>query len=193
MGSIDPNWQRVIDQGTIMENEGFSNNLPKEIKGHLKSIWIRMQLDPPWCKRDGGYEDWDVMDTGEIWQPGYLMWNEDHHPLVLCLWKLYNYWKMTGGNTPENNTLWHKEKGYLLGEIMWLLILNKKLDLSIYYYDLPTFNEIIPNLKNLRWHGHPSIKKLQEEHGDIIYDHGGSVISLSDEWNSLLDAAIKKP
>ena len=167
-----------MEMSERMWDDGFTPNLPKETKNHLKSIWG--DLD----------ERWDLIDSGDMWDPIDSDWIRDN-TLIPLLWKLYNFWKMTG------HWHWHKESGYLLGEIMWLLILNKGIDENMYNSIFhtkekgrkrTTFSKakvkLVYSENGKCWLGkrqHPG------DLGNIIENvDGGNIIRLSDKWKERL-------
>ena len=167
-----PTW--VLEMAEEMWDNEFTYDLPKEIKRHITNIW---DIDD------------DLLDDPMCWDPTDTDWIKDRGDLILCLWKLYHFWLLKGGSS---NKIWYKKTGYLLGEVMWLLILYNGINETMFKifhrkekgHNRSDFNAIKAQL--IITNGHYYVKLLQETHGSIITEHCDHIISLSPEWENLL-------
>ena len=147
---------------------------------------------------------WDHHDQDDLWSNGFMfgIWEEfpypdkedkqlyyDYHYIdtfVPSIIKLYGFWKMKGGKSC--NHLWNKPEGYLLAEIMWLLIEDEFHEGIQFYHKKEkgnkktTFKEAVPQLKYTEM-GNCYCKGLQHpsNYGDIINGYNGKY-NLSDRW-----------
>jgi len=175
----------------IMETDNFFENLPKEVIHHIADIWD---------KGDGHRE---LIETGEMWSGWQELEDlrdmslqqqidnaEPEWSFIPSLWILYNFWKMKN----KRSDLWHKESGYLLAEIMWLLISNKELKQGVHFYhkkekgnNKTTFTtakyKLVYSEKGNCW-----MKKEQHPNklGNIIETIDNDTIRLSNKWKERL-------
>jgi len=168
----------VVEMAEEMWDNEFTYDLPKEIKRHITNIW---DIDD------------EILDDPMCWDPRETWWLIRRGDLVLCLWKLYHFWVLKGGSS---NKIWNKETGYLLGEVMWLLILYNGINETMFNIfhkkegnNLSDFNDVKAQLKITN--GNHYVASLQATHGSIIPKHCDHIIYLSPEWDNLLTKLFK--
>ena len=170
-----------------MWEEGFLNHLPECIGLHIADdLELDAQEKMAWVDTGELWNDYEVLKLGEpIDGTGHFVGIEYRY--IPYLWSWFLFWKdIKNKNTKKNN--------YLLGEIMWFLIIYPSVDESLYQQlfhkkekgrKVTTFNEAIPQLR-YSFKGKSWIKKSQGEHGNIVESTDKGMV-LSNSWRELLE------
>ena len=182
-------YERAIEYNKMlekMENDDFC--IPGPVIRHILESMDQNPYDEDiyeYIRRLDMFHDLVDPDEEEEKQ---LYYDYDYsHTLIPSIFKLYGFWKMKGGKSC--NHLWNKEEGYLLAEIMWLLI-EGDFQENIHFYHTKekgwkktTFKEAVNQLKYTE-RGKCYCKKFQHpsEYGDIIERYNGKV-NLSEGWD----------
>jgi len=198
-----PTRRSLYEMTETMWEDNFFTNIPKEIIKHIYDItgWSDLEYDN-WSDVAecmwGDYEYELTDDSGsraEVWSESLPR----EYTLIHSIWGLYNFWKMKGGHRCG---IWHKEEGYLLAEIVWLLLSQSHSHSGVSESEYITYHKKEKGNKKTTFkeakkqlchskggRGKPWIKGLQEKHGPIIEDKGSSMV-LTDKWKCLLRGPV---
>jgi hypothetical protein len=149
-------------------------------------------------------ETWDIFhDLPNTDEEDIYPYYDYSHTFIPLIFKLYGFWKMYIDEYGMEfcNKTWNKQSGFLLAEIIWLIIVGdfqkknfQEGTIQLYHKKekgkKPTrFHE---TLSSLKYSGKKNswVKRLQNKYGDIIKEKQNGNIHLSENWEKKIESYL---